>query len=38
MYQNERMDFLEDLPTFKVFGNGWTNRVIDIEHFAQTLV
>jgi lysozyme family protein len=38
MYQNERMEYLEDLPTFKVFGNGWTKRVIDMEQFAQTLV
>jgi len=38
MYQNERMDFLEDLPTFKVFGNGWTKRVIEVEQFAQKLV
>lgn len=38
MYQNERMDYLEDLPTFSVFGNGWTKRVIDMEHFVQTLV
>ena len=38
MYQNERMEYLEDLPTFKVFGNGWTKRVIDMEQFAYTLV
>lgn len=38
MYQNERMEYLEDLPTFKVFGTGWTKRVIDMEQFAQTLV
>jgi len=37
MYQNERMEYLEDLPTFKVFGNGWTKRVIDMENFAYTL-
>ena len=38
MYQNERMEYLEDLSTFKVFGNGWTKRVIDMENFAYTLV
>lgn len=38
MYQNERMEYLEDLPTFKVFGTGWTKRVIDMEQFAYTLV
>jgi lysozyme family protein len=38
MYQNERMEYLEDLLTFKVFGNGWTKRVIDMENFAYTLV
>jgi lysozyme family protein len=38
MYQNERMEYLEDLPTFNVFGTGWTKRVIDMEQFAQTLV
>ena len=30
-----RMDFLKALPTFNVFGKGWTRRVAEVEEAAK---
>jgi len=38
LYQNERMEYVESLATFPVFGKGWTRRVNDMEQFAHTLM
>lgn len=34
LYQAERLDYLESLATFPVFGKGWTSRVNDLEKVA----
>jgi len=33
-YQQSRLHYLQALPTFIVFGRGWTRRVDDLEQFA----
>ena len=37
-YTEERQDFLESLPTFSVFGKGWTTRVAQVETQAKAIV
>jgi lysozyme family protein len=37
-YSEERQDFLESLPTFSVFGKGWTTRVSQVETQSKAIV
>ncbi len=34
-YADERLNFLKDLKTFKVYGKGWTKRVEHIQKLAE---
>lgn len=34
VFQDKRQDFLENLPTFVTFGNGWTRRVDSVKETA----
>jgi lysozyme family protein len=36
-YNDARLDFLEELPTFTTFGNGWTVRVEAVNHAALAM-
>jgi len=38
VYSEEREAFLRRLPTFAVFGRGWTRRVADVEMYASRMV
>ena len=35
---DERMDFLQGLGTWPVFGPGWTNRVTDLRAYCKNLL
>jgi len=37
-YNKRRLSFLLDLPTWEVFGKGWTNRVYAVENSAAKMV
>jgi len=37
-FRKERQSFYEDLPSFEVFGNGWTNRNHEITNFALSIM
>lgn len=34
---NERMRFLQTLPTWRVFGKGWSNRVTEVRTVAKSM-
>lgn len=34
-YKNQRMQFLRSLPSWSVYGKGWTNRVNEITNLAR---
>lgn len=34
-YNDKRLQFLEALPTFSVFGKGWSNRVSSVQSIAS---
>tara|TARA_R110000868_G_scaffold279866_1_gene539957 strand:+ start:1247 stop:1756 length:510 start_codon:yes stop_codon:yes gene_type:complete len=36
-FSEERLSFLQALPTFATFGKGWTRRVAEVEAQAQNL-
>jgi hypothetical protein len=36
-FSEERLAFLQALPTFATFGKGWTRRVAEVETQAQNL-
>ena len=36
-YNDKRLQFLEALPTFSTFGNGWSNRVASVQSIASQL-
>lgn len=36
-YNDTRLKFLEQLPTFTVFGKGWNNRVASVQSKASSL-
>lgn len=38
VFQDKRQDFLESLPTFAIFGKGWTHRVDSVKEKALGLV
>jgi len=37
-YNDHRLQFLESLPTYETFGNGWANRVSAVQSASSQLV
>lgn len=37
-YTEARHDFLQSLPTFAVFGKGWSSRLVGVENEAKAIV
>ena len=35
---DQRMDFLQGLETWPIYGDGWTNRVEDVRQTAHDMV